>query len=133
MTSCSGNSLSEVSVEATADSNRSLPVALDLLFINDSALIPELTALSGPEWFAKKRQFMLNYQQQILLASLEVVPLSAMQAVSLPDGYKNAENVLMFVNYLAGDGQHVAELSNYKQLKIRLERERYQLLETSKE
>lgn len=136
LASCSAmrsNSLREVSIEATANANRSMPVALDLLFISDSTLLPQLTSLSGPEWFANKQQLMMIYQQQVLLASFEIVPSSVISSVLLPEGHKSAETVIMFVNYPEGEGQYAAELSNFKQLNIRLERERYQLLEITKE
>jgi hypothetical protein len=130
---CSGKTyLSEVSIEAVEGSNRSAPVAVDLLFVSDSALMIELTSLSSPEWFAHKQKLMMRYQQ-ISLASVEVVPLSVIPSVVLPDGYKNAKYIIMFANYKASAGQYVAELSGYQKLKIRLERDRYQLLEMNKE
>ena len=128
----SSNMLREVTIESTVDSNHDNPVALDLLFIYDPTLMPVLTSLTGPEWFAQKNQLLLSYQQKILIAGIEVVPLSVRRSVELPKGHKNAKNVLLFVNYLAVDGQDVAELSDYNQLKIVLERERYQLVEMNK-
>ena len=43
--------------------------------------------------------------------------------------HKNAKNILMFTNYRSSNGQYVAELSHFKQLKIRLLNTRYELLE----
>ena len=126
------NTLRKVSIESIEDSNGSAPVALDLLFIDDSTLMPELTALSSPEWFARKQALMLRYQQQITLVSVEIVPMTEIQSLTLPDRHKNAEHVVMFANYQASRGHRVAELSNYRKLKIRLERDRYQLLEMDK-
>jgi hypothetical protein len=126
------NSLSEVSVEATKGSNHNMPVALDLLFINDSKLTPYLASLSSPEWFARKQELMMRYQQQIILTSIEVVPLSDIPSLALPNGHKDAKNVVMFANYTKEEGQYVAELSHYKKLKIRLEIDHYQLLEMKK-
>jgi hypothetical protein len=144
MTGCSGhsywsaagfgrnNALLGISIEATPDVNRTTAVAVDLLFIQDPSLIPLLTQLSAPEWFAKKAVFITHYSQQLTLASFEVVPSSAAFTLSLPERYESARSVLLFTNYIAKNGQQVAELKDYQRLKIRLESERYQLLEMNK-
>jgi type VI secretion system protein len=126
------NSLTEVSVEAMEGSNHSMPVALDLLFINDSKLMTDLASLSSPEWFARKPELMMRYQQQIILTSIEVVPLSEIPLLELPNGHKDAKHVVMFANYIEEEGQYAVELSRYEKLKIRLEIDRYQLSEMKK-
>jgi type VI secretion system protein len=126
------NALRDISIEAMPDANRNSAVAVDLLFIKDPSLIPLLTQLSAPEWFAQKTVFIMHYSQQIMLASFEVVPITAPFTLPLPEGYESAKYVLLFTNYIAKNGQHVAELKDYQRLKIRLDREHYQLLEMNK-
>lgn len=129
LTACSNNQLANISVEATPDCNRNMPVAMDILFIEDEGLAKLLTELSGPQWFERKQELMMRYKQKISLASFEIVPLSALPELSLPKDHKKADFILLFANYLGSDGQFVADLSGYKKLKIRFEKERYQLLE----
>ncbi|EGG93677.1 hypothetical protein IMCC1989_936 [gamma proteobacterium IMCC1989] len=125
----SDNALSSIALESTADSNMDTPVAIDLLFIYDSSVTPLLIELNGPEWFTKKPSLTKRYDKEIDVVSLEVVPLSLIKKITLPKAHKNAKNILMFTNYRTSDGQYVAELSHFKQLKIRLLNTRYELLQ----
>lgn len=121
------NDLDHIRVECTSDCNRNTPVAMDILFIHDNKIAPLLAALNGPEWFIRKQELMMRYDNELGLANLEIVPLSVIDRVSLPKNHKKAVSVLLFANYLSGKGQFVAELGHFKALNIRLERERYQL------
>jgi type VI secretion system protein len=125
----SDNALSSVALESTADSNMDTPVAIDLLFIYDANVTPLLLALNGPEWFTRKPSLIKRYDKEIDVVSLEVVPLSFIKKIALPNDHKKAKNILMFTNYRSNDGQYVAELSHFKKLKIRLLNTRYELLQ----
>jgi len=125
----SDNALASISLESTADSNMDTPVAIDLLFIYDANVTPLLIELNGPEWFTKKSSLTKRYDKEIDVVSLEIVPLSLIKKIIFPTAHKNAKNILMFTNYRSSNGQYVAELSHFKQLKIRLLNTRYELLE----
>jgi hypothetical protein len=131
VSACSSNTIKNIQVEALADCNRNMPVAMDILFIEDKELVSLLSGLSGPQWFSKKQELLIRYQQKIDLASFEIVPLSILPSLQLPENYSDAEYVLLFANYLASSGQYIAEIGSYQQLKIRLERERYRLIDMS--
>ena len=123
------NDLKTIALEATANSNFDTPVALDILFIMDENITPILSALSGPEWFDKKQELIKRYDNEIEMVSLEVVPLSFIESIKLPKKHKQAINILMFTNYQSTNGQFMAELSHFKQLKIRLLSDSYKLVE----
>ncbi len=125
----SDNTLLSIALESTADSNMNTPVAIDLLFIYDSNITPLLIELNGPEWFLRKPSLTKRYDKEIDVVSVEVVPLSFIKNIALAKNHKNAKNILMFTNYRSSDGQYVAELSHFKQLKIRLLNTRYELLQ----
>lgn len=129
LSACSSNTIKNIQVEALADCNRNMPVAMDILFIEDKELVSLLSDLSGPQWFTKKEELLIRYRQKISLASFEIVPLSILPSLQLPDNYSDAEHVLLFANYLASSGQYIGEIGSYQQLKIRLERERYRLID----
>ncbi len=126
------NDIENISVETAPNANRNMPVALDLLFVRDESVAELLTGLSGPEWFARKQELLIRYDRKLSLASFEIVPLTIVDSLRLPEDYQHANKVLLFANYLGSDGQYVAELGHYRQLKIRLDREAYQLLEMDK-
>ncbi|WP_221793888.1 hypothetical protein [Oceanobacter mangrovi] len=127
------NQLGNIRIEATANCNNGMPVAIDFLFIQDDQLAKLLGDLSGPDWFARKYSLMRRYDQQMSVSSVEIVPLSIMPSVPLPDTSTQATSILMFANYLGLQGQFVAELGNFKQLFIQLQQEGYRLTEQQKD
>ncbi|GLX80376.1 hypothetical protein tinsulaeT_37160 [Thalassotalea insulae] len=121
--------LEKMWIQSDANSNQNLPTAVDILFIYDQKAADTLSALSGPDWFAQKRALLLKYQASILITALEIVPQSSKQTVTLPDKFYNAISVLMFANYLAPDGQYLADITQYCELKVTLKNKGYILEE----
>ena len=124
--------LDSLVVTADADSNRDLPVAIDLVFIFDENVGKELKALSGPIWFAQKQSMLLKYQKVVMVQHLEVVPFTVYDRIELPDGYEKAYKVYLFANYLAKKGQFMADITEYDDLLLRLHRDSYELEELDK-
>lgn len=125
----SGTELNAISIQAEVDSNNNLPVALDILFIFDAKTAQALSALTGPDWFAGKSAMMLRYQQQMALSELEIVPQSAEQNIALPASYYNAVAVLLFANYIDPKGQYLADITQFRELRITLKKRGYVLEE----
>lgn len=123
------NDIRSIRIEASADCNRNMPVAIDFVFISDERVAKLLADLNGPDWFGRKQELMMRYDKQINVISAEVVPLSILSALSLPEDHSRSGNILMFANYLGVEGQLVAQLGQYRQLKILLQREGYRLIE----
>ncbi|WDE02757.1 hypothetical protein SG34_015020 [Thalassomonas viridans] len=121
--------ISDISIIAEIDSNNAVPVAIDFVFIYDKSVIPVLQNLKGPEWFANKAGLLLQYQQKLTVTHVEIVPLTAKQSVSLPDGYDDAVKVLMFANYIAATGHVIADLTEFDEVQITLYKSAYQLEE----
>ena len=123
------NDIRSIEIEASADCNRNMPVAIDIVFISDERVAKLLADLSGPDWFGRKQELVMRYDKQIKVISAEVVPLSILSVLPLPENHSRAGNILMFANYLSVDGQFVAQLGQFRQLKILLQREGYRLIE----
>ena len=123
--------LSSISVTSQTNSNSNLPVSLDFVFIFDETVNPSLLGLSGPQWFGDKARLMLNFDQQLLVAAIEVVPDTVMYTINLPEGYDNAVKVLLFANFVRKPGQYGADISQFKQLHITLTETGYQLKEVN--
>ena len=122
------NHLESVSIEAAIDSNKNMSVAVDILFINGEQLGPLLSAMNGPEWFLRKKELMMRYSEKISVASFEVVPLSFVNSITMPEKSEYAESILLFANYIGSNGQYVSELKSYKQLKLKLQNTEYSCL-----
>ena len=120
-----------VSVTSQPNSNSDLPVSVDLVFIFDQTVNPSLVGLSGPQWFADKARLMLNFDQQLAVAAIEVVPDTLMFTIKLPEGYRDAVKVLLFANFVSKPGQYVADISRFNQLHITLTQIGYQLKEVN--
>jgi hypothetical protein len=123
------NSLKEISVESTADSNLSAPLALDIVFIYDDEIASSLREMHSPHWFDSKVNLMVRFGNDIDVMHLEIVPLSPMHVAVLPVMHKKAKTILLFANYRDRNGQYVAELSQFKQLKIHCLSGNYRLIE----
>lgn len=118
-----------VSVQSSANSNQNIPVALDIVFISNAEIASTLSSLSGPDWFTNKKGLMMRYQQQIQVVELEVVPQTAQHTVNLPNKFYLAEKVFLFANYLDPKGQYIADVSQYHELGIILNKNGYSLEE----
>ena len=127
------NDVRSIRIEASADCNRSMPVAIDFVFISDERVARLLADLSGPDWFSRKQELVMRYDKQLDVVSAEVVPLSVMSSLPLPDDHSRAGSILMFANYLGAEGQFVAQLGQFRQLKVLLQREGYRLIEMHQE
>ncbi|ASP39827.1 hypothetical protein CHH28_14600 [Bacterioplanes sanyensis] len=125
------NELTRIDLEASADSNRNVATALDLVFINDDQVATLLAELNGPQWFERKTELTMRYASAITVVSFEVVPLTLSNNVALPTDHSDAKRILLFANYLGSQGQYVSELSQFHHLKIRLLRDRYALIDVA--
>ena len=123
------NALSHLAVESVFNSNANTPVALDFVFVYDKNVIPLLSELSGPSWFSQREAIQNRYADALELISLEVVPLSYLDPITLPKKHKRAHEILLFANYRRPQGQFMATLGHFKSLKVRLLDDRYQLIE----
>jgi type VI secretion system protein len=121
--------LSTISVESSVDSNMNMPVAIDFVFIRNDEVAKTLMNLSGPNWFSSKTDLLLRYQKDLVLAHIEVVPLTIKQTITLPKAYDDAKKVLMFANFIAKPGQYLADISQFDEVLITLSKTGYQLKE----
>lgn len=121
--------LGGISVTSNVNSNGNMPVAIDIVFINDKTVNASLLGLTGPQWFANKSGLLLRYSKELSVAHLEVVPQTLKEKIPLPSNYSNAFKVLLFTNYVEAAGQHVADITQFNELQILLKKSGYQLKE----
>jgi type VI secretion system protein len=121
--------LTRISLMADVDSNSNMPVAIDLVFIYDELLNSALAGFSGPEWFHNKASITLRYQQDIKVHHIEVAPLTMIEALTLPEGFDDAVEVMMFANYIDKAGQYAVDITMFNELQITLKHSGYLLKE----
>ncbi len=121
--------LSSINIVSTAQSNRNVPVAIDLVFIYKTTLKPMFIPFGAREWYENKAALMLRHDEFIDVAHFEVVPFSNMEEVTLPEDCGDAIQVLLFANFIATDGQYAADITTFDELQITLSENGYQLEE----
>lgn len=112
-------SLRQITVRADIAANESSATMLDIVFVYDEASMAQLPK-TGPEWFAKKDALQKSLVTSIEVVALQVPAASADFQVSLPSRASKAIGVFVLANYLAADGQPIANLTPWRQATIHL-------------
>ena len=126
------NSLKKITIQCAVDCNQNSPVQVDILFIKNEDIAQVLVGFNSTTWFTEKQLFMSQYRHQISDVNLEIVPVSIIEEVLLPEDSGLAVRVLLFARYVNVEGQNVADISNYDELEIRFEKVSYTLSELRK-
>ena len=115
----SGKLSLQVALSSTANQNS--PVAVDVLFISDKALLKTAQALSANDWFTKKTQLQRQFPKGIEVKSWEWIPGQSVAPISFVVPV-NAEGAMLFANY-ASPGPHSAPLPISGKVAIYLDEE----------
>ncbi|MBL4671446.1 MAG: hypothetical protein JKX81_04230 [Arenicella sp.] len=116
----SDNQIEVVHVIAADDVNQSTPVAVDIVYIFEEALVPQLRGYTARKWFDEKRQFQLQYPDKFVIFSYELVPVS--QATLKPSkeksrfstAYQKAFKVMAYANYLTESDDYTLDITPFK-------------------
>ena len=126
-----GNSLESIAIECAADCNSRSAVALDIVFIMEKdirSLLPNVSL----EWFSKRGEYLAHYRDQVSIISIELPPGQSILEAPLPKDSSDAVTILVYAKYVSAKGQFVADISQYSQLQLRLEKDSYMMLELKK-
>lgn len=88
-----------VTVVASSDANQNSPVALDLVFIRDPALVTTLSATPAAQWFATRRDTLSSYPEGLGVVSLEMVPGQTLRLTDPAQIHQPALAILAFGGY----------------------------------
>lgn len=122
-----GDAQPVITFETSMDANSGFPITVDIIQVTDEALISSLSALSASEWFTRKSQFQAIYNSDIHITSHQLVSGQKVSDVMLPQ--LNTPAILMFAHYHNPNGQSVADLSYYDNLRIKFFSTYYELIE----
>lgn len=98
-----------LALRADEDANANSAVALDIVFVRDTALLDALTAMPAAKWFAGRADMQRSFPEALTVLSFELVPG---QTIKVPDKlWRRAAGwgVLAFAGY-ASPGEHRARL-----------------------
>ncbi len=88
-----------VTVVAASDANLNSPVALDLVFIRDPALVTTLSATSAAKWFATRSDTLSSFPEGLAVVSLELVPGQTVRLTDPAQIHQPALAILAFGGY----------------------------------
>ncbi len=88
-----------VTVAASADANQNSPVALDLVFVRDAALLETLSAMPAAKWFATRDDTRRTFPDALGVVSVEVVPGQTLQLTDPAQIHQQALAILAFAAY----------------------------------
>jgi len=98
-----------ITLVAAADVNQNSPLALDLVFVNDSAALEKLLAMPAAKWFASKDELLKTYPNALVIKSWELVPQQVLQLSEEALGSPRVAGMVMFAGY-STPGDHRAQL-----------------------
>jgi len=111
--------LKAVVIETVPEANDNAPVAVDIVAISDSALLPAIQALTATQWFNAKSQLLRDAPDGLRIWSLELVPGSRFVADDNPLQGVPAKAILLFARYRS-EGEHRLRLDNTDSLHLLL-------------
>ncbi len=86
-------------VAADADANQNSPVAVDLVFVRDPALVDALMTTPAAKWFATKNDTLRSFPQGLGVVALELVPAQSVRMGREALRSQRALAVFAFANY----------------------------------
>lgn len=111
--------LREVTVTATSAANNASATWVDLVFVYDAASAGALPR-TAPDWFAHRRDLRLSFGPKIEVVPVQLPANQVVAPVLLPKRTRRALTVYCYVNFVAPAGQGVADLTQYKRVRITL-------------
>lgn len=114
-----------ISLEAQANANNNSATRLDFLFLLDSGLTDSLPE-TAPEWFANRELLVSNNSGQMIVQATGLAPGTS-GSLSLPSGYRQAEDVILYADYILASGQKWYRLPNVRDVRVMLNRTAVQL------
>ncbi len=114
----SQTAIRSISLQADSNANQNSAVEVDFLFLLDSGLLKSLPATS-PEWFEKRRLLVSNHRAQMLVSSVSLAPGTSAR-LTMPRGYRKAEDVILYATYVSASGQKWYRVPNVRAAQVRL-------------
>ena len=94
-----------VVVTASDDANQNSPVAMDLVFVKDQAMLTALLTTPSNKWFATRSDIRRSFGESLDVTSLELMPTQSIQLNGKAMSGTRALAAFVFADY-PGPGEH---------------------------
>jgi type VI secretion system protein len=85
------------------DANQNMPVAVDIVTIDDKKTLAEVSAFTAQTWFDKRTAYLRMHPTALHVSSWEWIPGQQLASIKIPQTAV-ADGILLFANYsTAGD------------------------------
>lgn len=116
-----------LTLDVASKANGDSPIAVDFVAVQDADLLKLLSAMSARQWFSDREQYRRDYQKQLSVWSLELVPGQFMEARDFPLAGKPASGLLVFAGYNT-PGAHRMRLDQQPKVWLRFDSREMRLL-----
>ena len=102
-----------VTLTAANNANHNSPVAVDIVFITDDAVVDKIVDLPADKWFSSRADLAKTYPKTLLYKSWELVPGQVMTVETSTLEAPRVSAALLFADY-ATPGTHRVKLEDFK-------------------
>lgn len=94
-----------VTVMAAEGANLNTPVALDIVFLHDEAMLEVVSKLPASQWFSSRQDLIKTFPQGLSYLSLEIVPGQTLKLPAKTFDTSRLAGAMIFAQYLT-PGEH---------------------------
>jgi type VI secretion system protein len=103
----------KVTLTAANNANRNSPVAVDIVFITDNAVVEKLIDLTSAKWFSSRADLAKTYPKVLTYKSWELVPGQVLNIETSTLEAPRVAAALVFADY-ATPGSHRVRIEEFK-------------------
>jgi type VI secretion system protein len=111
--------IGSVTIESEDGANRGQPIAVDLVFVYDASLIPQVESESAEAWFKGKAALTANAGAKLWIMSWTIAPGDEVPETAV-DARSGALAAFLFAHY-SGKGDHRLRIDGSGALTVTLE------------
>lgn len=108
-----------IEFQVAQGANQDSPIAVDIVYVYDPQLVPQLTKMTAHDWFQKRAAVRQAFPTGFDVTSIEVVPGQKGPVEQVQPKASQAIAAFVFANY-ASDGTHRARVDGLKTFLIAL-------------
>ena len=111
------------------DANQNMPVAVDIVMVDDKKTLAEVSAFTAQAWFDKRTTYLRMHPTTLHVSSWEWIPGQQLASIKIPQTAV-ADGILLFANYSTA-GDHNAVLPRSGTVRIEFGPKDFKILSNS--
>ena len=108
-----------ITFQVAQTANQDAPIAVDIVYVRDPQLIPQLSQMTARDWFQKRSAIRQAFPAGFDLTSRELVPGQKAPDEEIKDPTTDAIAAFVFANY-SSEGTHRARVDALERISIAL-------------